>query len=279
MSESGRNRRDRAAAARSEAEAAERRRERMVRIVGGVTVAVVVLGIIGVAVVARNSQSADPIASVTADPSAPSPTGVLAADDEYAFGVPHGTATPDQPVLAIWEDFQCPACGSVEMANGDGIAGLAESGGVQLVWRPTAFLDSNLGNDASLRAISAWGCAIDAGKSREYHDIVYANQPATEGDGWTNEQLAAFGTQAGIEGEALDTFNQCFADGTYRGWAANSTQEFYDSNVPGTPFATLNGVEIPTEVLVDQAALEKLVDEAAQAGSGDSAASPSPAAS
>lgn len=263
MSESGKNRRDRAAAARDAANAGEKRRERTVRIVGAVTVLAVVVGIIGVAVIAKNSQSTDAVAAPSADPTAPLPAGVLAADDERAFGVPFGTATADAPVLEIWEDFQCPACGSVERANGAGIESLAEAGTIQLVWRPTTFLDANLGTDASLRAVSAWGCAIDAGKSREYHNAVFANQPETEGDGWTDAQLIAFGSDAGITGPELDTFTQCFTDRTYAGWAANSTDVFYTSNLPGTPFALLNGVEIPTATLVDQAALEKVVADAA----------------
>jgi protein-disulfide isomerase len=276
MSEAGKNRRDRAAAAREEANAGERRRERMVRIIGAVIVVVVVFGIIGVAVLARNSSDTAAVAVPSADPNAPLPAGVLPADDERAFGVPYlGTATPDAPVLEIWEDFQCPACGAVEQANGAGIESLADAGKIQLVWRPTTFLDRNLGNDASARATSAFGCAVDAGKGKEFHGTVFANQPEQEGTGWTNEELIAFGGEAGITGADLDTFTQCVTDGTYLGWAANSTEVFYTSNIPGTPLAKLNGVEIPTEILVDQATLEQLVDEAAAAGSGD----PSPAAS
>lgn len=276
MSEAGKKRRDRAAAAREQANAGERRRERMVRVIGAVTVVAVVFGIIGVAVIARNSSDTSAGSVPSADPNAPLPAGVLPAADERAFGVPHaGTANPDAPVLEIWEDFQCPACGAVEQANGAGIESLAEAGRVQLVWRPTTFLDRNLGTDASARATAAWGCAVDAGRANEYHRTVFASQPEREGTGWTNEELIAFGGQAGIAGADLDTFTQCVNDGTYLGWSANSTEVFYTSNIPGTPFAKLNGVEIPTEVLVDQAALERLVDEAAAAGSGD----PSPAAS
>jgi len=178
-------------------------------------------------------------------------------------------------VLEIWEDFQCPACGAVEAANGAGIASLAESGAVQLIWRPTTFLDGNLGNDASARAVAAWGCAVDVGKPREFHDAVYTSQPATEGDGWTDEELIAIAGNVGIAGADLETFTQCYADRTYLGWAANSTDVFYNSNIPGTPLAKLNGVEIPTETLVDQAALEELI-----AGAGSApAASPTPASS
>jgi protein-disulfide isomerase len=280
MSESGKNRRDRAAAAREEANSGERKRERMVRIIGGVTVVAVVLGIIGVAVIARNSSDTSAVAVPSADPNAALPATALPADDERSFAVPYpGTATPDAPVLEIWEDFQCPACGAVEEANGAGIESLADAGKVQLLWRPTTFLDRNLGNDASSRATAAWGCAIDAGKAAEYHRTVFANQPEQEGTGWTNEELLGFAGEAGITGAELDTFTQCVADATYVGWAANSTDVFYTSNIPGTPLAKLNGVEIPTEVLVDQVALENLVDEAAAAGSSDASPAASPAAS
>lgn len=276
MSEAGKNRRDRAAAAREQANAGERKRERMVRIIGAITVVAVVFGIIGVAVIARNSSDTSAVAVPSADPNAPLPVGVLPADDERAFGVPYpGTASPDAPVLEIWEDFQCPACGAVEQANGAGIESLADAGKIQLIWRPSTFLDRNLGNNASARATAAFGCAIDAGKGKEFHATIFANQPEQEGTGWTDEELIGFGGEVGIAGADLETFTQCVTDGTYLGWAANSTEVFYSSNIPGTPLAKVNGVEIPTEILVDQASLEQLIDEAAAAGSGD----PSPAAS
>ena len=148
---------------------------------------------------------------------------------------------------------------------------------MQLVYRPTAFLDNNLGNDASARATAAWGCAIDAGKVKEYHNTVFANQPEQEGTGFTDEQLLAFADEAGITGDALDTFTSCVADRTYLGWAANSTEAFYSSNVQGTPFALLDGVEVPTETLMDKAALDALV--AAAATGVTPSASPSPSAS
>jgi protein-disulfide isomerase len=277
MSESGKNRRDRATAAREAANAGERKRERTVRIVGGITVVVVVLGIIGVAVIAKNSQNTDVSALPSANPAAALPKGVLPTDDPHKYGVPYGTGTAAAPVLEIWEDFQCPACDAVEKANGAGIESLADSGKIRLVWRPTTFLDGNLGNDSSARATAAWGCAIDAGKGKEYHNTIFANQPEKEGAGYTDEQLIAFAGDAGITGAALDTFTSCFADRTYLGWAANSTDVFYSSNIAGTPFALLNGVEVPTATLVDQTALEALVANppAAPAAS----ASPSPAAS
>jgi hypothetical protein len=244
--------REKAAAARAEQMAAEKRRERTVRIIGAIGVVVVVVLIIGLAVIVPRISSDDSANGGTPmpapDPNAAVPTGVYGADGVAPWGVPVGSASETSPLLEIWEDFQCPACGSLEELNGAGIQSLATDGKVRLVWRPTAFLDNNLGNTASAAAINAWGCAIDAGKTIEYHDVIYANQPAVEGEGWTREQ-----------------FNDCLTSNRYLGWAANSTQAFYDGNIQGTPSGVLNGTPLEGAQLADQAQLEKLVEEAAAA--------------
>ncbi|MDP2014047.1 MAG: thioredoxin domain-containing protein [Actinomycetota bacterium] len=261
MSNSSNDRRERAAAAKSAANVGGKRRERMIRLAGGATVLVIVIGIIAISVIAKNSDSStpDPAVTATADPNAALPETVFASDSKYAFGVPVGTATAAMPVLELWEDFQCPACEAVEKANGEGISALASGGKVQLVRRPTTFLDNNLNNDSSLRATAAWGCAIDAGKTEEFHKTVYANPPATEGDGFTNTQLIGFAADSGIEGPALDTFTTCLNDGKYLGWAANSTAAFYQSGAQGTPYALLNGTVVPNDVLADKDKLDALV--------------------
>ena len=256
MAAGSKDRRERAAAARAEAQAGEKRRERTVRIVGALAVLAVVAGIIGVAVYARTTEgSVTGVDVIEPDPSAPVPEGVLGADSEWAFGVPYGEGGENVPVLELWEDFQCPACAALEEANGAGIAELAETGVVRLIWRPTAFLDRNLANDASNRAIAAWGCAIDQGFTREFHDAVYANQPEEEGDGWPNDDFFAIGEQIGMSGEQLDSFTQCVNDETYRVWAANSTQVFYDQGISGTPAGLVNGVDLDNATLADKAAL------------------------
>lgn len=256
MAAGSKDRRERAAAARAAAQAGEKRRERTVRIIGALAVVAVVAGIIGVAVYARSTEgSVAGVEVIDPDPSAPVPEGVLGADSQWPFGVPYGSGSENVPVLEVWEDFQCPACASLEQTNGAGIAELAETGVARLIWRPTGFLDRNLNNDASNRAIGAWGCAIDEGFTREFHDAVYANQPQEEGDGWPNEDFIAIGEQIGMSEDQLASFTQCVNDGTYRVWAANSTQAFYDENIPGTPYGRIDAVEIDNGTLADQAAL------------------------
>lgn len=265
MSQNAKSRRERAAQARNSAQSAEKKRERIVRIVGAATVGVVVIAIIGVAVVVSGQQesttASDSVAGIVdPDPSAPVPNGAFAADSDTPFGVPYGTASADAPVLELWEDFQCPACGALEVANGAGIAKLAEEGSIQLIYRPTAFLDNNLGNDSSHRAIAAWGCAIDAGITKEFHASVYANQPEVEGSGWTDEVLIGFGSTAGLADADLEAFTQCVSDGTYLAWAANTTDQFYTNQIPGTPSGFLNGEPVGTEILADPIKLAELIE-------------------
>ena len=249
--------REKAAAARAEQVSREKRRERTVRIFGAIGVVVVVVLIIGLAVVVprlSGDSSADGGTPLPApDSNAAVPTGVYGADGVAPVSV------------EMYEDFQCPACGSLEELNGAGIQSLGTDGKVRLVWRPTAFLDNNLGNTSSAAAINAWGCAIDAGKTVEYHDAIFANQPTTEGEGYTTELFVSLAEQVGITGVPLEQFNDCLTSNRYLGWAANSTQAFYDAKVEGTPRGVLNGTPIDGAQLADQATLEKLIEEAAAA--------------
>ncbi len=263
--DSAKSTREKAAAARAEQQAAEKRRERTVLIIGAIGVVVVVVLIIGLAVVVPRMSNTDAGGGKTLpspDPSLPVPTGVYGADGEVPYGAPVGDAPETAPLLELWEDFQCPACGSLEEINGEGIQSLATDGKVRLVYRPTAFLDRNLGGTSSAEAIAAWGCAIDQGKLVEYHNTVYANQPP-EGEGYTTEMLVGFAEQSGITGVPLEQFNDCLTEGRYLGWAVNSTQAFYDAGISGTPAGFLGGTQIENTVLADQVALEKAISEAA----------------
>jgi protein-disulfide isomerase len=259
--------REKAAAARAAQQAAEKRRERTIRIIGAIAVVAVVVVIIGLAVIVprlSGDTSGGGRELPDVNPAAALPAGVLGPDDEFAYALPYGNAAPNAPTLAIWEDFQCPACAALEQINGQGIKELADDGQVQVFWRPTTFLDRNLNNTSSAEAVAAWGCAIDAGKAMEYSGVVYANQPS-EGAGFTTSQLIDFGVQAGIGGSDLDTFTQCVNDGTYLGWAVNSTAVFNEQNVPGTPTGYLNGLPLNGGQLADQEELKRLVSEAAAA--------------
>lgn len=252
-----------AAQARAESEAAERRRERMVRIVGGIAVFVIVVGLLAIGFLAgRDDTGTAAQPAPTPDASAPLPKDVQSATYGWQYGT--GWTAENEaklPTLELWEDFQCPGCKALENAVGAQIAELGSSGAVKLLYRPATFLDANSGlkiANSSARATAAWGCAIDAGKGIEYHSTIFANQP-TEGDGYSDESLLAFASDAGITGDALTTFTTCVEGGTYLPWSANSNQAFQDNNVSGTPTGYLNGVEVSSSDLADIEGLKQKI--------------------
>lgn len=258
--------------ARAETESAERRRERLIRIVGGLVVVLIVGGLLAVGVFAGRDSGPDGAnPAPTADPNAALPAGVSAP----TYGVPYGVGwtsanSAKLPTLEIWEDFQCPACAQVEAASAAGIKALADEGRVKLLYRTATFMDNaltepnraNNNPDSSARSASAWGCAVDAGRTTEYHSGIFSIQPAEEGVGFSDQQLIDLGGTVGIADADLATFTACVQAGTYLDWAANSNQAFSESGAGGTPTAYLNGVEIKSSELADVAGLTKKIDAA-----------------
>jgi protein-disulfide isomerase len=254
MAENSKSTKEKAAAARAAALKAERAQQRRTSLLIGGGVLVVIALIIGGVVFASN-QNKDSASSTTTlppvDPNAALPKTVLPSSSPQAFGFPIGTAADTTSVVQVWEDFQCPICGEFEKAQGAQLQQLAKDGKIYLVYRPASFLDTNLpqSNLSSARATAAWGCAIDGGVGEAYHNTVFANQPAKEGDGYTDAQLLDFGKQAGLTGAAYDTFAGCVGAKTYLGWTANSAGAFTESGIPGTPNVQLDGTEIPAAQL------------------------------
>lgn len=258
--ESKKTARAKAAAARQEQLAKEKRKERTTRIIIGVVAALIVIVIIGGAALYAKSNSGSS-GKVGPDSSHALPKTVI----PETYAVPFKPdAKSDLPLVQVWLDPQCPGC--KQFSTGGSEAALkagAEANKINLQYRPTTFLDSMLGNDSSAQAVSAWGCAIDQGRGTQYIDTVFQNQPQ-EGKGYTLDQLIAFGSTAGITGEAATTFDQCVKDGTYLGWAANSTDKYNEENVPGTPSVYVNGKELNLQGVTPANLVEKVLEAAKQ---------------
>ena len=252
MSTNSKSTREKAAAARAAAESSERRRETAMRVGIAVAVLVIVVGIIGAALYTTRSKDTAPVDAAL-------PTGVSAP--QYGAGV----GTVAAPVLDVYEDFQCPACAQAEAALGPTITSLVAAGKVKVNYHPMNFLDRNLGNDSSTRATAAFGCAVDAGKTAEYHGVLFANHPEPEGTGYTDEQLKAFAVDAGISGDALTTFDSCYTAQTYAGWPTLVDTAASERGVTGTPTFFLNDTELEAG---DMASVEAFTAKIEAAASG-----------
>ncbi|MGV1009991.1 MAG: DsbA family protein [Dermatophilaceae bacterium] len=221
------------------------------RSVIAVVVAVVAVVAVLVAVVVGRAMSASPQPTPSAAPSA-----TASAQEQPGKAVPAGAtgfggplvvnpgAPANVPTLKVFEDPQCPICRQFEAAYGPTIAAMVKAGQVKHVVHTMSFLDLNLRNDSSKRAANAAFCAADQGSFPEYMQAVYAGQPATEGQGFTDEQLTGFATAVGISGTALDTWKACLAAGTYVAHVAALEANAEQAGVTSTPTVMLNGQKV-----------------------------------
>jgi protein-disulfide isomerase len=163
------------------------------------------------------------------------------------------------PTLDVYTDLQCPVCSQFEKMFGPALTEMAKAGEVKYVVHMMSFLDTNLGNDSSKRAANAAACAADAGKFAEYHSAVFAGQPAKEGDGYTDAQLAGFAKTAGIAGPALTTWQQCTTSGQHNQYVADVADASGRAGVTGTPTLMLNGKVIESGSLTTADALVAMI--------------------
>ena len=256
--------RNKAAQVRANANSQDNKRAKTFQIIGGLFVLTLVVGLIGVGVYAKNQATNNitfPEEITEYDSTAQLPKGVSAKE---GYGIPVGKQDPNAPRAELYEDFQCPACGFLEKANGKNIIETAVKGDINLTLHPMIFLDRSYpeSNLASLRASMAFGCAADAGKTAEYHSGIFALQPSREGDGFSDKQLLDLGKEVGIEADAYTTFETCYTSNKYKAWAQNSQLHAQDRGVQGTPSFYLNDKLIENTRLVDPTSFAGVVAEA-----------------
>jgi protein-disulfide isomerase len=189
------------------------------------------------------------------------PTGVSALGKGYpAFQ--DVTAASGAPVVDLYEDFQCPACAAFEAALGTTITDAAQQGKIRLVYHVKNFLDDNLKNDSSTRAANAAFCASDAGKFQEFHNLVYANQPANEGDGFTDEQLKGFAESAGVSGAAMTTWQACYDADKYVDYVNSVESTSFEDGVRGTPTVRIDGQDVELKSIATPELLNQAIQNA-----------------
>lgn len=228
---------------------AQARRERAgkMAVIGGAAAVAVVL-VIAIFLVLRSSdttgQAADQVPANT--------------NDDY--GVVLGDS--DAPTrVTVYEDFQCPICAQFEEMTGQQVEQGLEEGTIQLELRMVAFLDSQSSNDYSSRAMNASLAVLDtAGPEafKEFHDLLFANQPTEGGPGPEGAQLIDLAVEAGAEEDAV---TPQIEDKVYEQWIENATGAMSENDVTGTPTVLIDGEKVDG---VEEGA--RAVIEAAQGG-------------
>lgn len=224
-------------------------------VVAAVVVVVAIIAIVGGVVIADQKKQ-DRAGTSTAVPAAAGAMG------EGFVANRDVTLVAGAPTLDIYEDFQCPACAQFEQIMGSTVTELAQQGKIKLVYHLKTIIDGNLGTTHSLAMGNAAMCAADADKFQPFHDAVYANMPAQEGQGWTTAQTKAFAEKAGITGGALDTWSSCVADKKYTAYVESTEEASNKAGITGTPTVKLAGQTLDFNKVRDAAALSAAISAA-----------------
>lgn len=232
-----------------------KRREKRNRLfaIGGLTAAVAVLV---VAVILILGQEAKPIAYRGSEPLDISQVTTPATANETG-GIPVGSdlvagssAGEDAVVVEVVFDYQCPHCANFEAVNAADIEMLLESGNVEFLFRPVAFMDyASNGKEFSTRAANAAAVVADLAPEHylAFHNALLANQP--QGNGLTDEDIAEIALGVGVPQAAADEFTTNAPDSDerlYSRWIAAATE--YTTNDLGglsTPAILVNGERFP----------------------------------
>ncbi|WP_219412713.1 DsbA family protein [Pseudonocardia nigra] len=157
------------------------------------------------------------------------------------------TAGSGPAIIDVYEDYLCPGCERFEERDGDAITTALNNGELTVRYHSIAILDE-LTDPAgySTRAANAALCAVPAGIFPAYHDKLFDKQPAEGSAGLSDEELIAFGTELGAQGD----FAACVRDGRHTDEvaaeteAATSDPALQTDGTFGTPTVAVDGRKI-----------------------------------
>jgi protein-disulfide isomerase len=242
--EGKRTARERLKAQQAVDDARTRRRKQLV--VGGVVLAVIAAAVVaGVVVQNERSKPDTPTAA---------PAGTIG---DKNLVIPVGAAGAPS-VLTVYEDPRCPACGAFEREFSPTLDQLQDQGKLVVHAHIVSFIDRSLGGKGSRTAANALGCAQTAGHFRDYHDVLYRNQPDETSDAFGDKKVL-LGLAKQVPGLSTPAFESCVNDGTYTGWVAAVQQDFDKSSFKSTPTLLLNGEPVYPKKGDEQISPENLV--------------------
>jgi protein-disulfide isomerase len=220
--EKQRLRAERAAAALQEKQRRERRRQLLTAL--GVLVAIAL--IVGAGFVI-NSMRDDTEENAQAVP----PPG-------SEFGLTIGAASAPH-TLVVYEDFLCPFCGEFEKQTSAEIAALADDGKVQVEYRPIVFL-SRLGPYSARATLIFTLVQQKYGDeaAKQFHDLLFENQPSEEGPFPSRDDLYALAAQAGADADEVKAAVEAGEGADFVAAATDAAQEL---GIDSTPTLVLDG--------------------------------------
>ncbi|RYV51241.1 DsbA family protein [Pengzhenrongella frigida] len=212
--------------------------------ISGLVAAVAVLAIVVAMILSQAKPTAsdldeeNPLQGITA------PAGALdnGAIPVGADGTAGSTSGADAPTVAVYFDYLCPYCARFEDANAATLDKMASAGEITVAYHPISILDRlSSGTEYSTRAAQAVAFVADADPEHfvALHEALFANQPAENTAGLSDEEIAALAVEVGVPQDIAD---QIVADGgAFTTWVAAATAQGQIDGVSGTPTIMING--------------------------------------
>lgn len=161
--------------------------------------------------------------------------------DAEAAGAPEPKTKP--VVVEIYEDFQCPACRAFEKSSGPQLFSMVKTGTVTVVMKPWSFLDPRASlNEYSHRSTNVALLVLEkagAAKYLEFHDYLFANQPAEHTAGPSDKELIAAAKGIGVVIDEAAVKNRKFFP-----WIDAAREAGDKRGVTGTPAIFVAGEQV-----------------------------------
>ena len=173
--------------------------------------------------------------------------------------------------IQMFVDYLCPICGQFEQTNGAYISSLLENGATTVEIHPIAILDRlSQGTKYSTRAANAAACVANYSPNQfyDFHNALFANQPAENTTGLSDDELIALTADAKVD--KADKIAECIKGQNFKAWVGNSTARALNGPIPnsnvdkvtGTPTIIVNGVKYEGSIS-DLASFQAFVIQAA----------------
>jgi len=164
------------------------------------------------------------------------------------YGLVVGEADAPKSIV-IYEDFLCPFCGQLETQVGEQLDAAVEAGEVKVEYRPLPFLERI--SDYSPQAANAFAVVLDtsgADVAKEFHDLLFADQPSEEGPFPNDDDLVALAVEAGAdEGDVRPGIE----DMAFEGWVEAAGEAASKADVKSTPSVFVDGELVQGDTLGD----------------------------
>ncbi len=239
--------------AERQADALRARRRRCGRWSAGILAGLVGAVVISIAVQTDRASDTRPVIA---------PHGAT-GDGQLLVSVGHADAPA---VLTVYEDLRCPGCAEIERRLHSTVNRLQDEGKLRVDYHLLSFVDRIAAGTGSKYAANALAAAQDAGKFREYHDVLYAHPPKAEHVDSYGDKQVLLDLAAEVPGLSTPRFTAAVEEGTHDTWI-RAVQEAFDrqSRIQGTPAFLFKGEDLlkdPASPLTPQR-LTELVDQEA----------------